>query len=206
MPQQAKVIQRRGEGIDFQQVVMGEVLIPMVPNTWGDIYTHEAIVEFCYEFARRGYGIDIDHDQEDVTGTHAYVVESFIARAGDPDFIEGSWVVGMKIPDADTWQRVLSGDLNGYSFEALCNMEAISFQNLKNRQIVGETEPDPVDGHRHPYVVICDIFNRPIEGSTGVVDGHDHKILTHTITEDAETSSGDLHAHRFQTVVATAKE
>ena len=202
----AKVIQRRGEGIAFEQVVMGEVLIPMVPNTWGDLYTKEAIVEFCYEFARQGYGIDIDHDQVDVNGTHAYVVESFIARAGDPDFIEGSWVVGMKIPDPETWQKVLTGELAGYSFEALCAMEPVYFQNLRNRQIVGVTEPDPVDGHTHPYVVITDIFNRPIEGSTGETDGHVHKILTHTITEDAETSSGDLHAHRFQTVVAKEQE
>ena len=194
-----KIIQRR-DGT-YEQIVMGEVLIPDTPNSYGDIYTREAIKEFCYEFARQGYGIDINHDNTDVKGSHAYVVESFIVRAGDQDFIEGAWVVGMKIPDADTWQRVLSGDIAGYSFEALCDMQPVLFQNLKNRQIEGFTEPDPVDGHVHPYLVILDIFNRVISGGTGESDGHSHTISSHTVTDDAFASNGDVHAHRFQVII-----
>lgn len=199
-----KLIQRR-DGT-YEQLVMGEVLVPDVPNVYGDIYTREAIVEFCYEFARQGYGIDIDHDQKDVTGTHAYVVQSFIVRPGDPDFIEGAWVIGMKIPDQATWQRVLSGDLAGYSFEALCSMEAIQFQNLRNRYIEGFTEPDPVDQHVHAYLVITDIFNNVVSGGTSESDGHVHTISTHTVTDDALASNGDIHAHRFQVIVAGDSE
>jgi hypothetical protein len=194
-----KILKRDGK--IFEQVVMGEVIIPDTPNVYGDIYTHEAVRDFCYEFARQGFGIDINHDQIDVQGTHAYIIESFIARAGDPDFIEGSWVIAMKIPDTETWQRVLDGDLNGYSFEALCTLQPIVFQNLRNRQVQGTTEPDPIDGHTHEYVVLLDIFNRPVAGGTVEAGGHSHTISTHTVTDYANTSLGRNHSHRYQTIV-----
>lgn len=196
----------RQAATEFQQVVMGEVLVPDIPNVFGDIYSREGIVEFVHEFARQGHGIDIQHDQVDVTGTKAYIVESFIARAGDPDFIEGSWVVGMKIPDPETWQQVLDGEINGYSFEAECAIFPVVIQNLRNRQIVGVTEPDPRDGHTHDFVAIVDVFNRPIEASTGVTDGHSHKILFHTSTEFADNSAGLSHLHRYQVIVDDEEE
>ena len=50
----------------WDQIVMGEVLIPDQPNSYGDIYTREAIKEFAYQFAIQGYGIDINHDNVEV--------------------------------------------------------------------------------------------------------------------------------------------
>lgn len=179
----------------FEQIVMGEVLIPDTPNTWGDIYTRESIREFCYTFAAHGLngnvGNDIEHSQEDVTGD-VYVVESFIARPGDPDFIEGSWVVAMKIVDPDLWQQVVDGELNGFSFEAICALTPVKINNLRNRTITGITAPDLLDGHTHSYVVVVDALNKPISGSTGVTDGHSHSITRHTTTDVS-----DNHKHRF---------
>jgi hypothetical protein len=191
----------RREDRDYEQVVMCEILIPDTPNCYGDIYTREAIKEFCYEFARQGYGIDVNHDQIDVTGHDAYVVESFLARAGDPDFIEGSWVVAMKIVSASLWQDILDGVINGYSFEATCFMTPVMIQNLANRQVVGVTEPDPVDGHTHDYLVILDPYNRPVSGATSLVNGHDHKIATHTVTEVGVAAGEREHTHRYQVIV-----
>lgn len=186
---------KRDDG-EYEQVVMCELLIPDVPNVYGDVYTLEAIREFMYEFARQGYGIDVEHDEVDVQDQKVIVVESFIARAGDPDFIVGSWVVGMQITDADLWQQVLDGEINGYSFQALCEMQPILIQNLRNRQIVGTTEANPVDGHTHDYLVITDALNRPISGGTGVTNGHSHTITSHTVTDEAAG-----HVHRYQTIV-----
>ena len=194
-----KLVQRN-DG-QYEQVVMAEVIIPDIPNCYGDIYTKEATRDFCYEFARQGYGIDVNHDQQDVDGVEAYVVESFIARAGDPDFIEGSWVVAMKIIDDDLWEAVLSGEINGYSYQALCEMMPVMFQNLANRQVVGVTEPDPVDGHTHDFLVILDPYNRPVSGGTGLTDGHDHKIANHTVTGLGVAFGERAHVHRYQVIV-----
>lgn len=196
-----KVLSREA-GKVFEQVVMGEMLIPDVPNVYGDIMTREAIKEFVYAYAMSEYGIDVDHDEQDVKNTKAVVVESFIARPGDPDFIEGSWVVGMKILDSELWQKVLDGEINGFSFYAECYMLEVIFQNLRNRQVTGETEPDPIDGHTHTYLVMLTALNRPIYGATGVTDGHSHRIVSHTVTEKSISVFGSgEHSHRYQVIV-----
>lgn len=186
---------------EWEQVCYAEVLIPDVPNVYGDINTRETIREFAYEFAMQGYGIDVEHNNVDINGTGSVVVESFIVRAGDPDFIEGSWVVGMKVLDSELWQKVLDGVINGFSFEAECSMFPVVFQNLANRQVVGLTEPDPIDGHTHSFLVLLNPFNRPMSGGTGVTNGHAHAIVTHTTTESSENQAGKVHNHRYQVIV-----
>lgn len=181
----------RKDGKEWERIVCGEILIPDTPNVFGDVATREAIKEFAYTFAMQGYGIDVNHDNVEV-GDSVFVVESFIARAGDPDFIEGSWVIAMKIMDDDIWQRVLDGEINGFSYEALVTMLPINIQNLRNRIVTGETHPDLTDGHTHTYTVVLDNLNRPISGGTGVTDGHQHDITTHTYT-----GITDAHWHRF---------
>lgn len=178
---------------EWEQVVFAEVLVPDTPNTWGDVYTPAAIKEFCYEFARQGYGIDVNHDNNDITTIGAYVVETFIARLGDPDFIEGSWVVGMKIVDDKVWADILSGEINGYSYEALVMFLPIIFEITSPRTVEGVTAADPVDGHTHVFAIVLDSANTVVAGGTGETDGHSHNISTHTITDEA-----DGHVHRFQ--------
>ena len=197
---------KRSDG-EYERVVLAEVLIPDVPNSYGDVMTREAIKEFVYEFARQGFGIDVDHDQIDVQGKDAIVVESFLAREGDPTFIPGSWVVGMKILSDDLWGRIMSGEINGYSYEAEVYMTEVTFQNLRNRQVAGVTEPDPVDGHTHTYLVMLNALNRPISGGTGVTDGHSHRIVSHTVTEPSISVFGaGEHSHRYQVIVIDQEE
>lgn len=185
---------------EYEQYVMCELLIPDVPNCYGDIYTRESIWEFAQQYAIQGYGIDIDHDNADVQGDKLVIVESFIARKGDPEFVEGAWVIGMKVLDPAVWQKILNHELNGFSFEAACFMLPVGVQNLRNRQVVGETYPDPNDGHVHDFLVILDPLNRPISGATGVTDGHSHKILSHTTTADYQNVFGVSHRHRYQVI------
>ncbi len=200
-----QVVQR--EDKTFERVVMAELLIPDTPNSYGDIYTRDSIKEFVYEFARQGHGLDVDHDQVNVDGKEWIVVESFIARPGDPNFIEGSWVIGAKILSDTLWQRVMDGDINGFSFQADCWTEPVVIQNLANRQVTGLTEPDPIDGHQHTYLVILDPLNVPIAGGTGETDGHSHKIATHTVTMKAISIYGaGEHSHRYQVIVPEGEE
>lgn len=194
MSGQARIVQR--EDRQFEQVVLAELLVPHVPNSWGDIYTPEAIKEFCYTFSQKGFGLDVDHDNVDVTGTGYIIVESFIARAGDPDFIEGSWVIGVKINDSAIWERVLDGTLNGFSFEASVFMIPVDLTYDNETWIVsGVTEPDPFDGHTHTYTVVLGPLNQVISGGTGVTDGHSHSITGATVTGEATG-----HTHRYQVI------
>ncbi len=183
------------EDRQYEQVVFAEVLIPETPNVYGDYWTRSAVIEAAYMFMETGFGIDIDHDNYDRTGM-VHVVESFIARKGDPDFIEGSWVIGMRIKDDTLWEAVLSGDINGFSYEAIVGTIKGVLLVADDGVRTGLTEPDLEDGHTHNFMVVVDENNRPIEGGTSVTNGHSHGITTHTVTEE---SAG--HKHRYNLVV-----
>lgn len=179
----------------WERIVMAEVLVPEVPNVFNDYWTRENIKEAAYGFMEQGFGIDIDHNNVDIQGVHATVVESFIARQGDPDFIEGSWVIGMHILDDALWQDVLDGKINGYSYEAIVAFLTATLHVTDDGVRQGVTEPDPFDGHTHYYMVLVDDHNRPIAGGTSDTLGHSHTISTHTIT-DVENG----HIHRYNLV------
>lgn len=191
---QVRLIQR--DDRQFERVVLAELLVPNTPNSWGDWYTPEAIKEFCYAFSQKGYGLDIEHNQIDVGGVQFFVVESFIARSGDPDFIEGSWVIGVKIIDDGLWQQVLDGEINGFSFEADVFFTPITITYEDETRIVtGVTEPDPLDGHTHTFTVVIGPLNKVLSGGTGITDDHAHAITGTTVTL---ASNG--HTHRYQVV------
>ena len=98
-----------------------------------------------------GFLKDIDHDNVD--RQDLYVIESFIARENDPTFVEGSWVVGMYVEADDVWERILSGELNGYSYEALVSAFKVDVHIQSDNSRYGVTEPDPYDGHVHDYFI-----------------------------------------------------
>jgi hypothetical protein len=164
----------------WHRVVFGEVIIPDVPNVYGDFHSRESVRQFAYGFMLNGFRFDLDHDNADVSN-EVKVVESFIARDNDPDFIGGSWVMGIQILSDDIWGKVLSGELNGFSYDALFRR--------------GMTQPSLEDGHQHAYYLVLDDEGRPIVGSTSVNDEHYHGIVRHTITEPY---SG--HQHIYQIV------
>jgi Putative phage serine protease XkdF len=178
----------------WERVVFAEVLVPETPNVFNDYWTREAIKEAAYAFMEQGFGIDIEHDNDDVSDA-VKVVEAFIARDGDPDFIAGSWVVAMRINDDAIWQGVLDGDINGYSYEALVSMLPATFSLLDDGVRMGVTEPDVDDGHVHEFVVFVNETNRPVGGGTTDTNGHEHSISTSTVTDVAAG-----HVHRYNLV------
>lgn len=105
------------------QVVYGEVYAPNRLDAQHEFMTAEEIRLMAWRFAKNGMTqkVDVNHDNNPVAKVE--IVESFIARAGDPDFLEGSWVIGVHIEDPETWQKVLDGELNGFSLEAMVTRE-----------------------------------------------------------------------------------
>lgn len=179
----------------WERLVFAEVLVPNVPNVYNDYWTEEGIKEAAYLFMQEGFGIDVEHDNVDIGGLGAYVAESFIAREGDPDFIKGSWVVGMRITSDDLWAKVLSGDINGFSYQAVVSFLSAVLEVEDSGVRTGTTEPDPFDGHTHYFMVMVDETNRPKSGGTSEDEGHSHTISTHTVTDEA-----DDHVHRYNLV------
>jgi hypothetical protein len=178
-----------------KRLVYGEVYAPNRPDVDGEFMTEADIREMAYAFMSnlRQKQVDVQHDNVLVPG--CTVVESFIARDGDPDFLPGSWVVCMHVNDDLTWQKVKNGELNGFSVEAnVVKVDGDVELEIPEEGVRGRTLP-AVDGHLHQFHVVYGPDGKFKGGSTDVVDGHSHRIAAGTITEEANN-----HRHRFSSV------
>ena len=151
------------------------------------------IKKMAYNFLRKGLtsNIDVNHSQQP---SGSFVVESFIARDGDPIFIPGSWVLGVKVPDQSVWQMVKSGELNGFSLDGYGVRTPKTFSIEMPELLKGETTVER--NHTHQFVVKFDRQGNFLGGYTNpAADGHAHQIVRGTVTEPANG-----HVHRFSFV------
>lgn len=175
--------------------VFGEVYAPDIVDTDGESMSAADIQKMAHDFIASGRvsALDIDHSHELCGAT---VVESFIARAGDPDFAEGSWVLGIRMPDGELWERVQSGELNSFSVDALVTKVASARKLPKLTSACGTTaeqsDLSTLPPHTHAFFIEFDEQGRVSIGRTSKVLGHVHAIEGTVTTEKA-----DGHSHRF---------
>jgi hypothetical protein len=177
----------------FERVVYAELLIPEYLNTFNDFHTEKSVREFAYAYMIHGFSVDLEHEGGPLDG-RAYVVESFVARDSDPDFIPGSWVIGVYVPDDDLWGDILTGEINGFSYRATVSYIEADMDLPFTSMYFGITEPDPIDGHQHRFFVVLDSDDKIILGGTDKVQKHEHPILRHTFTGEA---SGHVHIFNY---------
>jgi len=187
------VIAKSEEGQPEQQMVFAEVYAPDRPDSGGDYMTKEDIQKAAYKFMKhqRLDQVDSQHNNELVKG--ATIVESFIARKGDPIFIEGSWVVGMHIDNAAMWDRIKKGEINGFSLEAMATTSTGDVEIEIPPVVSGMTSKS--DQHTHQFFVTYSDEGKFLGGRTSIDEGHSHLIKGGTVTE---TERG--HNHRFSAV------
>jgi hypothetical protein len=182
------------------QVIYGEVYIPDVPDTDGDFMSKEQIIKTAHNFLKIHKGGYVNQEHE-IESPDSCVVESFVARDCDDIFVPGSWVVGVHIPDDDTWGLVEKGEINGFS------MEGFGFRTQKvvdidfNEVIKGETVL--VEEHTHTFEIQFSETGTFLGGETDYVNGHKHLIKKGTATETAE---GHSHAYHFIEVWANVEQ
>ncbi len=176
-----------------KQIVWAEVYAPGRPDTDKEFMTAVEIEKMAYDFMRsmKLDAVDEQHDNIQVEG--CCVIESFIARKGDPDFIEGAWVVGMHIDNAEAWDKIKKGEINGFSLEAMVRKTPTEITLEMPPVLSGLTMKS--DGHTHDFMVAYDADGNFMGGKTTEQDGHFHLIRRGTVTE--ETNG---HSHRFSHV------
>jgi len=177
-----------------EQIVYGAVYIPDQVDTDWESMEAEDIRKMAYSFMENGRfdAIDIMHNREK---SGAVVVESFIARNGDPDFDEGTWVLGVRVPE-DIWKDVKAGKLNGFSFNGTVKKVPKKVLMELTKIAIDETElstdEEILPAHKHAYYVEFNDEGGVVMGFTDEVLGHKHDISGTTVT-DVELE----HAHRF---------
>ena len=150
---------------DYKRIIYSEVYAPMRPDTDNMYMTAEDIEEMAYRFLSEGLTNQVDLQHNNVIQDGCTIVESFIARAGDPVFNEGAWVVGIRILNDVVWDKVLRGEINGFSVEALVYFEDTDVVVADELQeIWGDTTTD--EGHSHKFYAKFDEFGTLIGGET----------------------------------------
>ena len=174
-----------------EQVVYGVVYAPNQIDTWGEYMTAQDVREIAHRYMvlKLNETIDTSHDN---VNTGCQPIESFIARAGDPDYPEGAWIMGVKIHDGAIWDRVMRGELNGFSYEAMVRKVPMLVEIEIEQEQIGTTEE--VEGHSHYFFVEIDDNGVVRGGRTSTTNGHSHEIRMATATEPG---GADGHSHRY---------
>jgi len=176
---------------DEEQIVYGEVYAPYIIDSHGDMMLPNAVKQLAHRFLiqQKNHFIDLQHNNKIIK---ASIVESFIARASDPTYQEGSWVLGTQIFDDGIWGDVKAGKFNGYSLEAMVFKYSADVEYDYLPVHFGFTEEN--DGHFHSFYVEVDENGTVIGGSTGAggLDGHTHDVRHGTATEQTNG-----HRHRY---------
>lgn len=179
---------------DELRIVWGEVYVPGFPDSHGEFMTATEVRKMAHRFAmvEKLGQVDVMHDNKVY---RAHVVESFIARKGDPDFIEGAWVAGVYIEDTELWERVKKGELNGFSLEGMAMLETESSEIDLDVPAVVMCETLKSDSdHTHQVKLMFDEEGNIVGGETDYVNGHRHLVKRGTVTE----MGGDPeHCHKF---------
>ena len=105
-------------------------------------FTKESIEKMSQDFMKEYRQHEVKTDHEDVAN-EVCVVESWLVQDAYKDKAnalginvpEGTWMVGMKVNNIETWDRIKAGELKGFSVESMLTLEEFSKQNDNNMNI-----------------------------------------------------------------------
>jgi len=134
---------------DYKNTVFGAVLIPDKDilrvdengNPYNGYFSKETIEELRNKFHKEMQTSKVNEDHDEEAYLEAYLNESYIINSderladaetkGLVDITMGSWIASYKIEDDEVFQKVVDGELNGFSIEAFLNREFKKVTNNK---------------------------------------------------------------------------
>lgn len=113
---------------EARRIVYGPVLIPNEADSDNDVVTAEKIETVAHTFLKDYGTIDVDHS----LNFAGRPVESYLAPQdlgfetpeGTVFVPKGSWMLGVYVEDNSTWDKVMTGELRGYSIMAVSRAQA----------------------------------------------------------------------------------
>ena len=128
-------------------------------------FTKESIERMSQDFMKeyRQYEVKTDHDD---IANEVCVVESWLVSDSYKDksnalginVPEGTWMVGMKVNNIETWERIKAGELKGFSVESMISLEEFSKQNDNNMNI--ETNDIDMGFWNKMKEVLAEVFSK----------------------------------------------
>lgn len=102
-----------------KRLVYAEVYLPDTEDAHGHSMTRDEIEKMAHGFLKNARTTQIDLNHDNNTDYGCYMVESFIARDGDPDYAPGAWVGVVKVENDKIWKMIKDGEITGFSFEGM---------------------------------------------------------------------------------------
>lgn len=138
---------------EYRHIVYGPCLIPDKP-----IYRNDGEYEYYVEFTKESIEkmsqeFFLNYRQKDITLDHetdaseVYVVESWIKEDEYKDksvalgleVPVGTWMTGIKINNIEVWDRIMNGELKGFSVEAMVSLEELNLSK-QNKELNMESD------------------------------------------------------------------
>ena len=134
----------------YEQVVFGIAMQPDMPiyredekmGAYYGIFSKETIKQIVHKFHREQQTKNMNLDHNEQKQINAYMFSDYIVDSelqiedlkakGIPDAKLGSWLVAYKIQDKNVFEKVLQGEVSGFSIEAMLDTEVFSQIN-KNK-------------------------------------------------------------------------
>lgn len=114
-----------------QRMIFCIVYSPGEIDSQGDTASAEVIKDAAYNFMRCARTNNVDK-QHDFIPDEGFVAESWIVKENEsvfPDEPAGSWAVGIKVENEDTWNLIKNREITGISLAGLAVTEEIEKQN-----------------------------------------------------------------------------
>lgn len=144
---------------DEKHMVYGAVLVPGKPiyrrnkKTGEEYYvefTAESIEKMSQDYLKnfRQFNVTTQHEEET---PEVYLVEQWLksdiqydksrALPGlNPDLPVGTWFMGLRVNNLDTWEKIKSGELRGFSIESIISLEEVDFSKVEEEQLAQEPQ------------------------------------------------------------------
>lgn len=110
-----------------ERIIFCIVYSPDEFDTQGDCASADVIKEASYGFMRSARTNNIDK-QHDCIADEGFVAESWIVKENDfvfPEETEGSWAVGIKVENKETWNLIKGGEITGISLAGIAVTEEV---------------------------------------------------------------------------------
>lgn len=137
---------------DEKHIVYGAVLVPeknIYRNSekLGEYFvsfSSESIEKMSQDYMKEYRQFEVKTDHKDIAN-EVCVVESWlksdlyrdksVALGLNPNLPVGTWFCGMKVNNVDTWNRIKSGELKGFSVESVLALEEVFEKQNENNMI-----------------------------------------------------------------------
>ena len=142
------------------------------------VFSKEAIKQLSQKYMRelnnKNWTEQHENDVEGVWTCESWIksdplYDKSIALGLSKDLPVGSWIIGAKIDNDETWQKIKRGDFHGFSVEAFCSLKEFDFNSELNNI-------DKMDKKETFFEKLKNIFNEVFESEEQVVEQQEQAL------------------------------